>query len=275
MSGQPAAEIAFCAKYEHSNPNDRTLSFLGLSVYRGYNSAADCSLFVWAEGDKMNMELLSAGMTAGCSGALSINCVYAVNRSLIVARSLDPEKLKRPLSRILVESSFFAVLFVLSFFLTMDVYEVIYRMILFTLLYGIAVADALYRIIPNEYVLLIALTAAAMLLTGHSPVSSPEALLGGTAGGLLFIYPFLKDRSCGGGDVKLCAAAGLAIGLTALLAALISMGLVLLFYTFFKLLKDKEFILTKFLPMGPVLTACIIIQIMLIDLFPWYGRFLS
>jgi len=281
MSRQPAAEIEFCAKYEHPNPTDRALSVSGQSVYRGYNSAADCSLFVVRsnagrlKGDKMNMELLGAGMAAGCSGALSINCIYAANRSLIMARLLEPAKLKRSGNRILVESLFFAALFIVSLFLTADLYEAIYRMVLFTLLYGIAVADALYRIIPNEYVVLIALTAAAMLLTGYSPVSVTEALLGGAAGGLLFIYPFLKDRSCGGGDVKLCAAAGLAIGLTALMAALISMGLILLFYTIYKLLKDKEFILNKFLPMGPVLTACISMQIILLDLFPGYGRFLS
>jgi Flp pilus assembly protein protease CpaA len=223
----------------------------------------------------MSMELLYTGMTAGCSGAISINCIYAANRTLIAARLLEPDKLKRSRSRILVESLSFAGLFILILFGTPDLYEAFYRMVLFTILYGVAVSDALYRIIPNEYVFLIALTGAAMLVTGHSPVSSVEALLGGAGGGLIFIYPFLKGRSCGGGDVKLCAAAGLAIGLSALLAALITMGLILFIYTIYKLVKDKELILSKFLPLGPVLTACITIQVILLDLFPGYGRLLS
>jgi prepilin signal peptidase PulO-like enzyme (type II secretory pathway) len=92
---------------------------------------------------------------------------------------------------------------------------------------------------------------------------------------LLFIYPFFKGRSCGGGDVKFCAAAGLAVGLTALLAALVTMGFILLFYTTYKLVKDKELVLSKFLPLGPVLAACITIQVVLLDLFPGYGRLLS
>ncbi|MGI6732890.1 MAG: prepilin peptidase [Anaerovoracaceae bacterium] len=223
----------------------------------------------------MNMDLLYTGITGGCSGAISINCIYAVNRTLIAARLLEPDKLTRSRNRILVESLCFALLFIFILFLTPDFHQAFYRMVLFTIFYGVAVSDALYRIIPNEFVTLIALTGAAMLLTGHSPVSATEALLGGAAGGQLFIYPFFKGRSCGGGDVKLCAAAGLAVGLTALLAALVAMGFILLLYTIFKLVKDKELILSKFLPLGPVLAACLTMQVILLDLFPGYGRLLS
>lgn len=223
----------------------------------------------------MSMELLYTGITAGCSGAIGVNCIYAANRTLIAARLREPDKLKRSRKRILIESLSFAVLFILILFGTPDLYGALYRMVLLTILYGVAVSDTLYRIIPNEYVILIALTGIVMLVTGHSPVSAAEALLGGTAGGLLFIYPFFKGRSCGGGDVKFCAAAGLAVGLTALLAALVTMGFILLFYTTYKLVKDKELVLSKFLPLGPVLAACITIQVVLLDLFPGYGRLLS
>ncbi len=222
----------------------------------------------------MNADLLITSIGAAAAGAGSINLIMRANRVLIAARQLESDKMKRSAKRIFAETAAFASLFAVTVILTADLQQAFYRLILFTLLYGISVVDGFYRIIPNEYVILLALTGAGMLFAGQSPVSIQEAFAGGLAGGLLFVYPFLKDRSCGGGDVKLCAAAGLSIGLGALLAALAAMGLVLFVYAVYILVKNRELILSKFLPMGPILSACIFLQIVLMDLIPWYGRFL-
>lgn len=217
---------------------------------------------------------LCNGFTAGLFGAVSANGVSLVNKALMHVREQDINRLDRSKLRIIVETVVFAIIFAMIESMAEDPVKSLFIMTIFTVLYGIGVCDSVYKIIPNEYVIVIALIAAIMLNSGYSSISVANAVAGGAAGILIFIYPYMKSAAFGGGDVKLCAAAGLTIGLGGLLAAIVSMGLMLIIYTFYMLIKTKNIVLTKMIPIGPVLTVCIFIQLILIDIMPDYGRFI-
>lgn len=220
-----------------------------------------------------NMELLlwNSG-TVIVIGIIFANSIPVVNKLLMYARGQNISKLSRSKTRIAVETIIFVMVFIMLDIMTNDPLASFYRMIIFTVLFGIGVSDALYKIIPNEYIIVIAILAVTMLICDRSQISIVNALAGGIAGAIVFIYPYLKTQTCGGGDVKLCASAGLAIGLGGIFAALISMGVILLIYTSYKLIKEKKLVLSNFIPLGPILSASIFLQIVLLDIIPNYAR---
>ena len=217
---------------------------------------------------------ISNGFAAGLLGAVSANGVSLVNKALMYVREQDIDKLDRSKLRIIVETAGFAIVFAMIEFMVENPVKAVFIMTIFTVLYGVGVCDSIYKIIPNEYVIVITLIAAIMLNSGYSSISAANAIAGGAAGILIFIYPYMKSAAFGGGDVKLCAAAGLIVGLGGLLAAIVSMGIILIIYTFYMLVKTKNVVLTKMIPIGPILTVCIFIQIILLDIMPDYGRFI-
>lgn len=79
----------------------------------------------------------------------------------------------------------------------------------------IGTADAKYMIIPDQFVLLLALTAVGFIPFSSGPL---EMVMGLAAGGGVMLLIWAVSRliygkdAMGFGDVKLCAAAGLAIG---------------------------------------------------------------
>lgn len=221
-----------------------------------------------------NMDLLLwNGATAGMLGAVFVNIIAASNKILMFVRGEDTTCLYRTKLRILAETILFITVFIVIEMVSEDPLEALFIMTMFSVLFGIGVCDSYYKIIPNEYIIVIAATAALMLISGSSPVSIVNALAGGIAGGLIFIYPYIKTRTCGGGDVKLCAAAGLTVGLGGMLAAIASMGIILFLYTLYKLIRSKTVVLSNMVPLGPVLSTCIFIQIILLDIIPGYASF--
>ncbi|MDD2215657.1 MAG: prepilin peptidase [Eubacteriales bacterium] len=210
---------------------------------------------------------------SGVMGAVSANGIAFVNKKLIKARNMDDNRLMHARKRAGIETLLFIVIFMFLGIWTQHPLDAFYRMSIFTVLFGIGITDFYYRIIPNEYITAMAFLALIMLLSKQSQISPLNALAGSVVGGLIFLYPCIKNQTVGGGDVKLCIAAGLNVGLGGLLASLVFMGLLLLIYTAYKQLIKGQSILTNMVPLGPVLATSIFAQILLMDIIPNYARF--
>ena len=217
--------------------------------------------------------LFLSGGIGGVLGAVSVNGIAFVNKKLIKSRNMDGNRLKRARKRAGIETLLFIVIFMFLGVSAQHPLDAFYRMSIFTVLFGIGITDIYYRIIPNEYVTIMAFLALIMLLSGQSQISPLNALAGSVVGGLIFLYPCIKNQNVGGGDVKLCIAAGLNVGLGGLLASLVFMGLFLLIYTAYKQIIKGKSVLTNMVPLGPILAPLIFVQILLIDIIPNYARF--
>jgi Flp pilus assembly protein protease CpaA len=216
--------------------------------------------------------LFLSGGIGGILGAVSASGIAFVNKKLIKARNMDDNRLKRARSRAGIETLLFIVTFMFIGIWTQHPLDAFYRMSIFTVLFGIGITDFYYRIIPNEYITVMALLAFIMIFSGQSQISTLNALVGSIIGGLIFLYPCIRNQTVGGGDIKLCIAAGLTVGLGGLLASLVFMGLLLLIYTAYKQMKGQS-VLTNMVPLGPILAPLIFVQILLMDIIPNYARF--
>jgi Flp pilus assembly protein protease CpaA len=102
----------------------------------------------------------------------------------------------------------------------------------FGLTLAIALLDFRTRKIPNSLILLGAVYALLISLTGHGAMSPLDFAVGTLVGGLIFFYPYYKSW-VGAGDVKLMMITGgmlgpQAVSIAALYAAIIGGAYVLL-----------------------------------------------
>lgn len=125
-----------------------------------------------------------------------------------------------------------------------------------------ALADGKYRIIPDQFVLLLLLPGAAGVFSGTT--GWLPALLGALSGALLWVLLglagalFYRRETVGAGDVKLFAAVGLLVGFPEVCLVFL-MTILLAGVHFSFLLLRKRIGGGAFLPMGPyICTACLL-----------------
>ncbi|MEW9670847.1 A24 family peptidase [Ammoniphilus sp. 3BR4] len=137
--------------------------------------------------------------------------------------------------------------------------ELLVAIPLMMLLATITISDLLYKIIPNK-VNLFFFVYFALLHLYYSPLSYIDYLMGILAGGgLLFLIAIVSRGGMGGGDIKLMAVVGMAIGwkltlLSFFLASLIG-GVIGVLLLVTKKVKRKEPI-----PFGPFLAIGIMLS---------------
>lgn len=133
----------------------------------------------------------------------------------------------------------------------------------------IAVADGLFLIIPDQFVLLLALTGIGFLPLGSGLISM-IAGLGAGGGAMLLIWAVSRAiagrDAMGFGDVKLCAAAGLALGcrgaLFMLVAGTFACGIFAAVRLAGKRAKRRDHV-----PMGPFLCGAAALYIVVVHAF--------
>lgn len=125
--------------------------------------------------------------------------------------------------------------------------QLIQGLLFFSLLVAASIVDVRKREIPDSVSIGIAL--ASLLLF------APQNLLGILAALPMFIAAITVD-GMGGGDVKLTAAAGLVLGLTAGMAGVVfGLTAMLLFYAMgIPICKVRGVVMTKSLPLAPFLS---------------------
>lgn len=132
-----------------------------------------------------------------------------------------------------------------------------------------AMMDLRHRIIPNGLVLaLLGLRLAfgipALLGAADFPAFRPGASLLGLAVGLVvFSLPGLFGKKVGAGDIKLAAAMGFCLGWQGALAAIVLMGLFVLGYSVLQRSMPVLRMLKSTIPMGPFLSAGMIVVFLL------------
>jgi len=125
------------------------------------------------------------------------------------------------------------------------------------LLLMIALADLKYMIIPDQFVIMLAISAIAFLPFRGSII---QPLLGLAIGGgamlvLAGIGALAKKEMIGFGDVKLCAALGLVLGIRGIICALTAAVLAAGIYAAAGLVSGK-LKAGDHMPMGPFICGC-------------------
>lgn len=137
--------------------------------------------------------------------------------------------------------------------LNIEISSIVQTVLFYCLLFAVSVWDIRKRIIPD-------VLCVAILLTGMMSFT-PDKVFGILLGLPLLIAALIKEGGMGGGDIKLTAASGFALGLPAGVTALILALTAVLFYNLglrviCRVRQNKPFVDKETaLPMAPFLSV--------------------
>lgn len=146
------------------------------------------------------------------------------------------------------------------------VWRALYLLILLAVCYAITVMDMSFRIIPNRLVIAIMAVSAVFAIPYYLGVQGfPEfnilqSLIGFVVCFAIFSLPAAFSKKVGAGDIKLAAAMGFALGLINSLVAVVIMGILVTGYVLSKIRNPFFRVMKEMIPMGPFITAGMIIS---------------
>jgi leader peptidase (prepilin peptidase)/N-methyltransferase len=134
------------------------------------------------------------------------------------------------------------------------------NILLFSACLCIGIIDFKIKKIPNELLLLILSARVIFLATRLDKNEIVLSIIGFFAGFILFMIPSYFNMAIGGGDIKLAAVVGFALGAYGLLEVMIVMAIGLAFLAAYLLITKKGDLKTS-AAMGPFISIGVIVTI--------------
>lgn len=129
----------------------------------------------------------------------------------------------------------------------------------------VSITDIHFRIIPNDMLIALLLTALCFGIPGllgaegFPEFSVRSSLLGLVVCFSIFMLPSALSKKVGAGDVKLAAAMGFALGLWNSLLAIVVMGVLVLMFTILQRKAPALKFVKAMIPMGPFIAVAMVL----------------
>lgn len=136
----------------------------------------------------------------------------------------------------------------------------------------VSITDMHFRIIPNDMLIALFVTALAFGIPrlfgfeSFPEFSLKSSLLGLAVCFAIFMLPAALSKKVGAGDVKLAAVMGFALGLHNSLFAIVIMGVFVLAFTLLQRRTPGAGIFRTMIPMGPFIAASMLVVPLLLEL---------
>lgn len=152
--------------------------------------------------------------------------------------------------------------FAAAAFLSASLAQGLYIMFCFSICLCLAAVDLKTRRLPNSLLILLFLAKTVYIIAGPGIAKLPDALIGMAVLFIIFLLPVITGKQMGIGDAKFAAVAGYTVGAGGLylMAAAFTVSMVLIFLGLLIFGKGG---LKTVIPMGPVISASILIPLFL------------